>query len=351
LTGAALLGASLVRREPLRWQLVCLLSALTIGLGAVALLGYLVGIPTAYGWGNLTRMAVHTAVGFMVLSSGLIALGSQADSADRSWLPWAIGVIASTITVTLWQALAADTANAGHAAEFVLAFGLLMALALARAVAYSQDLHRAADATARAMQQLDLEMQQRQKAQEQVRQLAFCDMLTGLPNRLLLSERLLQAIAASKRRGHLGALMFLDLDNFKPLNDTHGHAAGDLLLQEVARRLLGCVRETDTVARFGGDEFVLLLGELGSGPEAPKAQSERVAHKVRAALSAPYQLQTSQHERAHGGPDQVEHHCTVSIGMALITPELDDPQQILKSADAAMYKAKASGRNAICWQL
>lgn len=351
LTGSALVLGAMVQQVPLRWQLLCLLSALTIGLSTAALMGYLVGIPTAYGWGNLTRMAVHTAVGFMVLSTGLIALGSQAGNINHGWQPWAIGVIASTITITLWQALSVDSANAGHAADFVLAFGLLMALALARAVAYSQDLHRAADTTAKALRQLGLEMAERQKAQEQVHQLAFYDMLTGLPNRLLLSERLQQAMAASKRKGHLGALMFLDLDNFKPLNDTHGHAVGDLLLKEVARRLLMCVRETDTVARFGGDEFVLILGELAAQQQASRAQSMLVAEKIQAALSAPYHLASSQFEREHGGPAQVEHHCTVSIGMALITPQLDDPERVLKAADAAMYKAKVSGRNAIHWQL
>jgi diguanylate cyclase (GGDEF)-like protein len=351
LSGTALLLGAWVRREPLRWNLLCLLSALTIGLSAAALIGYLVGIPTAYGWGNLTRMAAHTAVGFLVLSTGLIALSNQAQAVNQNWLPWAIAVITSTVTVTLWQALGADQAQLGHAAEFVLAFGLLMALALARAVAYSQDLRRAADATAQALQQLGLEMVERQKAQEQVRQLAFFDMLTGLPNRLLLSERLNHALASIKRRGHMGTLMFMDLDNFKPLNDSHGHAMGDLLLQEVARRLLACVRETDTVARIGGDEFVLVLGELSHEPEASKAQATLVAEKVLAALSEPYLLATGPHEQELGRAALVEHRCTVSIGMAMITPDVDGADRILQLADSAMYRAKVSGRNAICWQL
>jgi diguanylate cyclase (GGDEF)-like protein len=296
-------------------------------------------------------MAAHTAVGFLVLSTGLIALSNQAQAVNQNWLPWAIAVITSTVTVTLWQALGADQAQLGHAAEFVLAFGLLMALALARAVAYSQDLRRAADATAQALQQLGLEMVERQKAQEQVRQLAFFDMLTGLPNRLLLSERLNHALASIKRRGHMGTLMFMDLDNFKPLNDSHGHAMGDLLLQEVARRLLACVRETDTVARIGGDEFVLVLGELSHEPEASKAQATLVAEKVLAALSEPYLLATGPHEQELGRAALVEHRCTVSIGMALITPDVDGADRILQLADSAMYRAKVSGRNAICWQL
>jgi diguanylate cyclase (GGDEF)-like protein len=349
LTGSALLVGALMQQMPLRWPVLGLLSALTMGLGAAALMGYLLGLPTAYGWGNLTRMAVHTAVGFMVLSTGLIALGSQAGGGRNGWQPWAIGAVASTVTVTLWQALTMDNSNTGHAAEFVLAFGLLMALALALAVAYSQALHRAVETTAKALAQLSLEMLERQKAQEQVRQLAFYDMLTGLPNRLLLSERLQQAMAACKRNRHLGALLFLDLDNFKPLNDTHGHAVGDWLLQEVARRLLACVRETDTVARFGGDEFVLVLGELSMQQAASSTLALHVAEKVQVALSAPYLLGPGHQEHGHDRQPLVEHHCTVSIGMALITPEQDEADNILKAADAAMYKAKVSGRNAIRW--
>jgi diguanylate cyclase (GGDEF)-like protein len=349
LAGSALVVGSLLHKAPLRWHVLCLLAALTMGLSAAALMGYLVGIPTAYGWGNLTRMAVHTAVGFVVLGTGLVALSGQAQNASRDWHPWAIGVIVSTITITLWQALAVDTGNSGHAAEFVLAFGLLMALALARAVAYSLQLHRAAEATAKALAQLSQEMLERKKAQEQVHRLAFYDMLTGLPNRLLLNERLQQNMASGKRNGHMGAVMFLDLDNFKPLNDAHGHAVGDLLLKEVARRLSECVRETDTVARFGGDEFVLVLSELAMEQAASKAQAGLVAEKIQAALFAPYRLETCAHDGERDCNTLVEHHCTVSIGLALFGPLQDEPDTILKSADAAMYKAKVSGRNAIRW--
>jgi diguanylate cyclase (GGDEF)-like protein len=294
-------------------------------------------------------MAVHTAVGFVVLSTGLLALSEEADDANRAWLPWAIGVVVSILTVTLWQALAVDSTNTGRVEWFVLASGLLMALALARAVAYSLQLRRAVEATAHAMAQLSQEVQERKKAQEQVHQLAFHDMLTGLPNRLLLNERLRQAMASSKRYGPLGAVLFLDLDNFKPLNDTHGHAVGDLLLQEVARRLLACVRETDTVARFGGDEFVLVLSELAPQPGASLSQAALVAEKIQTALSAPYRLLVSAPEVEGSASSLVEHHCTVSIGIALFGPHDDDPDSILKAADAAMYKAKVSGRNAIRW--
>jgi diguanylate cyclase (GGDEF)-like protein len=340
LTGA---GAPLRRR----WHGVCLLAALAIGLSLAALMGYVVGIPGAYGWGNLTRMAVHTALGFVTLGLGLITLSAQAPRQERGWQPWAIGVIVSTLTVTLWQALLQANANVGHAGEFVLAFGLLMALALGRAVAYSLELQRAAEATALALAQLGQEMQERKKAEEQVRRLAFYDMLTGLPNRLLLNERLQQGRSASKRSGHFGAVLFLDLDNFKPLNDRHGHAVGDLLLVEVAQRLLRCVRETDTVARFGGDEFVLVLSELAADPDLSAAQALQVADKVQAALSAPYRLAPTAARPGQPAQACVEHHCSVSIGLALFDAQSGDVDEILKGADAAMYQAKAAGRHAI----
>ena len=116
--------------------------------------------------------------------------------------------------------------------------------------------------------------------QDRVRELAFHDPLTGLPNRRLLGDRLGLAMAQSKRSGTYGAVLFLDLDNFKPLNDLHGHDAGDQLLIEVARRLHGCVREIDTVARFGGDEFVVILGALDATPDESLALARNVAEKI-----------------------------------------------------------------------
>ena len=347
LGGAALLLAGWRAPLRLRWHAVCLLAALAVGLSLAALMGYLVDLPTAYGWGHLTRMAVHTALGLVLLGLGLMALSEQSGTREHGWQPWAIGVIVSTLTVTLWQALEQSQAGTGYADEFVLAFGLLMALALARTVAYSQDLQRAAEATALALAQLGQEMQERKKAEEQVRRLAFYDMLTQLPNRLLLNERLQQSRSASKRSGHCGAVLFLDLDNFKPLNDRHGHAVGDLLLVEVARRLQHCVRETDTVARFGGDEFVLVLSELASDPALSAAQALQVAEKVQEALSAPYLLAAP---AARPGPQAqpgVEHHCSVSIGLALFDAHTGEVDEILKWADAAMYQAKEAGRHAI----
>lgn len=184
----------------------------------------------------------------------------------------------------------------------------------------------------------------RKLAEDEIRNLAFHDALTQLPNRRLLNDRLSQTMAASKRSGHYGALMFLDLDNFKPLNDTHGHEVGDLLLIEVAERLKNCVRETDTVARFGGDEFVVTLSDLNAAAAESTSQAEVAAEKIRVALSKPYAL-TITHE---GKADTtIDHHCTVSIGVALFINHEASQDDILKWADMAMYKAKEAGRNTV----
>jgi diguanylate cyclase (GGDEF)-like protein/hemerythrin-like metal-binding protein/PAS domain S-box-containing protein len=184
----------------------------------------------------------------------------------------------------------------------------------------------------------------RKVAEEQIRNLAFYDTLTQLPNRRLLNDRMGQTMAASKRSGRYGALMFLDLDNFKPLNDTHGHGVGDLLLIEVAGRINSCVREVDTVARFGGDEFVVMLTELEVDKAESTAQAGIVAEKIRAALAEPYIL-TIEHEG--NAPSTVEHHCTSSIGVALFINHEASVEDIFKWADMAMYQAKEDGRNLI----
>lgn len=185
---------------------------------------------------------------------------------------------------------------------------------------------------------------ERKKMEREIRQLAFYDDLTKLPNRRLLDDRLGQAMSASKRTGFYGAVIFLDLDNFKPLNDTHGHEVGDLLLIEAAFRLRGCIREMDTVARFGGDEFVVVLSELDADKGRSAEQVRVVAEKMRSALSAPYRMTI----RHRGRPDiMVEHHCTVSMGVVLFVNHECNQTDILKSADVAMYRAKESGRNNI----
>ena len=185
---------------------------------------------------------------------------------------------------------------------------------------------------------------ERKKMADQVRQMAFYDPLTGLPNRRLLNDRLSQTMAASKRSALFGALMYLDLDNFKRLNDRHGHGVGDLLLIEVARRLGECVREADTVARQGGDEFVVILAELDADRARAQEQAGAVAEKVRASLAQPFVLNTSN----AGQPDSlVTHHCSASIGVAVFVAHEVSQVDLLRRADAAMYQAKEAGRNAI----
>ncbi len=181
---------------------------------------------------------------------------------------------------------------------------------------------------------------ERIRHEEEIRKLAFYDALTELPNRRLLGDRLDHAMAASKRSGRYGALMFIDMDNFKPLNDKHGHNMGDLLLIEVAHRITGCLREMDTVARFGGDEFVVLLGELDANRHESMLQAGLVAEKIRAALAETYRLIMPE-------VGILQHHCTSSIGVTLFSNHEDTATEILKHADMAMYQAKAAGRNIV----
>ncbi len=176
---------------------------------------------------------------------------------------------------------------------------------------------------------------ERKQAEEEIKHLAFYDPLTGLPNRRLLLDRLKHTIATSARTARHGALLFIDLDNFKTLNDTRGHDIGDQLLQQVAQRLSACVREVDTVARLGGDEFVVMLEELGEKLTDAAAQAEAVGEKILAALNHPYEL----------GPSSC--HSTPSIGVTLFAKHQGTLEDLLKRADLAMYQAKAAGRNTL----
>jgi len=185
---------------------------------------------------------------------------------------------------------------------------------------------------------------ERKQMLEQMHQLAFYDALTKLPNRRLLNDRLNQVMAASRRSGRYCALIFLDLDNFKKLNDAHGHAMGDLLLIEAAQRLIACVREVDTVARFGGDEFVVLLGELDLDQTESMRQARIVTEKIRTSMAAPYQLTMTQ----PGLPNSsVEHQCSASIGAVLFGNQEVSQADVLKRGDMAMYRAKEEGSNLI----
>ncbi|MDT8990258.1 EAL domain-containing protein [Curvibacter sp. APW13] len=176
---------------------------------------------------------------------------------------------------------------------------------------------------------------QRKAAEEQIRSLAFYDPLTSLPNRRLLMDRLEVALATCARHPRMGALLFVDLDNFKTLNDTMGHDIGDLLLQQVAERLKGCVREGDTVARLGGDEFVVMLEDLASDTIEAATQAESVGEKVLQALGRSYVL------RGH------THRSTPSIGVTLFGDRMESIEEPLKRADVAMYQSKAAGRNTL----
>ncbi len=176
---------------------------------------------------------------------------------------------------------------------------------------------------------------QRKAAEEKIRDLAFYDPLTRLPNRRLLLDRLQHALSSSARSVNYGALLFIDLDNFKGLNDTLGHDIGDLLLQQVARRLKTCVREGDTVARLGGDEFVLVLEDLSGEASEAASLTEAVCKKIQITLNLPFEL------------GHHEHHSTPSIGVTLFVGHQTEIEELLKQADIAMYQAKKAGRNTL----
>lgn len=179
------------------------------------------------------------------------------------------------------------------------------------------------------------DISERRRHEERIQRLAFYDSLTELPNRRLLMDRLQHALASSARSGSLGALLLLDLDHFKNLNDTHGHDAGDLLLCQVAERLTRCVREGDTVARLGGDEFVVVLESLGNNVHEAAARAKAVGEHILSLLSQTYLL------------DEIEHYSTPSIGITLFSQHAETVDVVLKRADVAMYQAKAAGRNTL----
>ena len=175
----------------------------------------------------------------------------------------------------------------------------------------------------------------RKATEREIQRLAFYDPLTGLPNRMLLMDRMAHALANAQRRHQGGALLFIDLDNFKTLNDTLGHDKGDLLLQQVAERLNTCVRAVDTVARLGGDEFVVMVEELSRVPEELALHARTVGDKVLAVLAAPYALAGYQYRS------------TPSIGIAPFSDAQTSVGELLKQADLAMYQAKTAGRNTL----
>jgi diguanylate cyclase (GGDEF)-like protein/PAS domain S-box-containing protein len=179
------------------------------------------------------------------------------------------------------------------------------------------------------------DMTEHKAAEETIKNLAFYDPLTGLPNRRLLMDRLQQSLASSARSGRKGALLFIDLDNFKDINDTLGHDIGDLLLQHTAQRLESCLREVDTVARLGGDEFVVVLEGLSEHAFEAAAQTKTVGEKILATLGQLYQLATH------------KFHSTPSIGANIFSDHGQSAEELLKQADIAMYQAKKAGRNTL----
>ena len=182
---------------------------------------------------------------------------------------------------------------------------------------------------------IDIDISGRKAAEDEARYLAFYDALTQLPNRRLLVDRLQQVLVNGARSGLTTAVLFVDLDNFKTLNDTRGHEVGDLLLKDVAQRLRSCVREQDTVARLGGDEFVVVLQNLSSDAPEAAAQARTLGELILAQLRQPYEL------AGH------EHHFTASIGVTLLNHQRDSVDEVLKQADMAMYRAKDDGRNTL----
>ncbi|RMA60889.1 diguanylate cyclase/phosphodiesterase with PAS/PAC sensor(s) [Acidovorax sp. 100] len=182
---------------------------------------------------------------------------------------------------------------------------------------------------------IDIDISGRKAAEDEARYLAFYDALTQLPNRRLLVDRLQQVLVNGARSGLTTAVLFVDLDNFKTLNDTRGHEVGDLLLKDVAQRLRSCVREQDTVARLGGDEFVVVLQNLSSDAPEAAAQARTLGELILAQLRQSYEL------AGH------EHHFTASIGVTLLNHQRDSVDEVLKQADMAMYRAKDAGRNTL----
>ena len=182
---------------------------------------------------------------------------------------------------------------------------------------------------------INTDVTERNAAQKKIQRLAYYDPLTRLPNRVLLRERLQALLSGQDFRQSLAALFFIDLDNFKTLNDSVGHDQGDLLLQQVAQRLSGCVNADSTVARLGGDEFVILLPGLAADEPGAESQAAEAAGRMIEALNAPYRLAT------------LMHHSTVSIGIALIRQQSDTVTELLKRADLAMYRAKNAGKNTL----
>ncbi len=189
----------------------------------------------------------------------------------------------------------------------------------------------------KANENLKKDIERHKQAEDKIQHLAYYDLLTNLPNRRLLIDRLQHTLAARARNPNYGAILFLDLDHFKTINDTKGHSVGDLLLIEVAKRLQTCVREGDTLARLGGDEFVLVLEDLSEDASQAAIQAESVCAKIISIINLPYTF------------DDYVHISSTSVGVCLFRSQESSVDELLKRADIAMYQAKSAGRNTSCF--
>jgi len=187
---------------------------------------------------------------------------------------------------------------------------------------------------------------ERKHLEEKTQQLAFLDPLTNMPNRRQLTYRLSLALETSKSNARFGAVMVLDLDKFKLINDTEGHEAGDRLLIEAGKRITSCVRKLDTVARIGGDEFVVIVNELDTNLELATTQAGAIANKIRQALEAPFLICGG---NVKGKRGTTEHKSAASIGVVMFPTGSSDRDDYLNAADAAMYRAKEAGGNRVCF--
>ena len=190
---------------------------------------------------------------------------------------------------------------------------------------------------------ISTDITERKRNEELIKELAFKDTLTGLPNRRMFHNQFATLLAYAKRHNSYGALLVLDLDNFKPLNDKYGHSAGDLLLIEVAKRLQACVRSVDIVARFGGDEFLVALGDIGLNEESATAEALKIAEKIGLHIKAPYVIVLDSDD----GSKIITHECSASIGISLFNAHKQKEEDIFSEADKAMYDAKNNGRNRV----
>ncbi len=232
---------------------------------------------------------------------------------------------------TLVVSVARDPYKALHQWRHLMFIGVgILLVASIVSVGFLRVVHSSQD---KLQKVLDQEEKIRRDAEEQIRYQAYYDHLTQLPNRRLLLDRMAQVLTASVRHGRYSALLFMDLDGFKQVNDRHGHEKGDQLLISVAHRLQKVIRTEDTAARWAGDEFVVLLGDLGSQYEQAKHSARAVAEKILAAMAEPHDL------------DGITHVCTISVGIAMLGGRTESLDDIVNRADDAMYLAKNSGKN------